>query len=181
MNDKALIQIALFAALIAALGLIPPIPFATGIPITAQSLGIMLAGLMLGPWRGGLAAALFLAVMTLGAPILAGGRGGLGVWLGPTAGFLVGYLIAPVVIGLLARAMKSLPVLLASLIAALIGGLVVVHLCGIIGFAWMTDRSFKDAALVMWVYMPGDIVKAVIAALVTQALVKALPHTVQTR
>ena len=41
MKDQALVQMALYAALVAALGLIPPVPFVTGIPITAQTLGVM--------------------------------------------------------------------------------------------------------------------------------------------
>ena len=77
-QDKTIAQIALYAALIAALGLLPKfnIPLAGGVPITAQSLGIMLAGVMLGPVRGALAVCLFLFVVALGAPLLAGGRGG---------------------------------------------------------------------------------------------------------
>lgn len=81
-QDKSLVQIALYAALIAAMGLIPPIPFVTGIPITVQTLGVMLAGVMLGPWRGALSMALFIFVVALGAPLLSGGRGGLGVFYG---------------------------------------------------------------------------------------------------
>lgn len=71
-------RIALFAALIAALGLVPQItiPFAGGVPITAQTLGLMLAGLILGPWRGALSVLVFLAVVALARrcwPVDAGG------------------------------------------------------------------------------------------------------------
>ena len=65
------------------LGLIPKfdLPFTAGVPITAQTLGVMLAGLVLGGRKGALAVLLFLFVVALGAPVLSGGRGGLGVFL----------------------------------------------------------------------------------------------------
>ncbi|WP_442757522.1 biotin transporter BioY, partial [Pseudomonas sp. PM2] len=85
-RERTLVQIALYAAIIAVLGLMPKfdIPLAGGVPITAQSMGIMLAGVMLGAWRGAAAVTLFLLVVALGAPLLAGGRGGLGVFFGPS-------------------------------------------------------------------------------------------------
>ena len=76
MTDRSLVQIAFYAAFIAVLGLVPKIDLGP-VPITAQSLGIMLAGVMLGPWRGALACVLFLFVLALGAPVLSGGRGGI--------------------------------------------------------------------------------------------------------
>ena len=82
--ERNLTMIALFAALIAALGLIPKFTLGFGVPITAQSLGVMLCGTVLGAWRGGLAALLFVALVALGLPLLAGGRGGLGVFASPT-------------------------------------------------------------------------------------------------
>ncbi len=176
LKDQQLILIALFAALIAALGLIPPVPFAFGLPITAQSLGIMLCGLLLGPWRGALAVALFLLVTTLGAPLLAGGRGGFAVWVSPTAGFLVGYLLAPLMIGWLFKRLRALPILPAALLSSVLGGILFLHLCGIIGFSLVTGRTLLDATLVMWVFWPGDLIKAVLAALVVQSVYKALPH-----
>ena len=61
MTTSSLVRVALFAALIAVLGLIPriDIPFAAGVPITAQTLGVMLAGLLLGPRLGAIAVLLF--------------------------------------------------------------------------------------------------------------------------
>ena len=80
--EKNLTHIALFAALIAVLGLVPKIDLASGVPITAQSLGVMLCGTVLGARRGALAVGLFLLVTLAGLPLLSGGRGGLGVLLG---------------------------------------------------------------------------------------------------
>ena len=89
--ERSLTHIALFAALIAVLGLVPKIDLASGVPITAQSLGVMLCGTVLGARRGALAVGLFLLVTLAGLPLLSGGRGGLGVLASPTVGYLIGF------------------------------------------------------------------------------------------
>ncbi|GAA0600307.1 biotin transporter BioY [Caenispirillum bisanense] len=168
-------RIALFAALIAALGLVPQItlPFAGGVPITAQTLGIMLAGLILGPWRGAAAVLVFLAVVAMGAPLLAGGRGGLGVFVGPTVGFLVGFPIAAIVIGLIWRAMPEGRPMLAGVTASVVGGILTLYAFGIPGLALVTDMPLTKAAMVMAAFIPGDILKALIAAAVNREVRRA--------
>src|SRR3954463_8239774 len=92
LTTRDMVHIALFAAIMAALGLLPPIPVGfIPVPITAQSMGVMLAGSILGAQRGALAILLFLALVAVGLPLLSGGRGGLGVFFGPTAGFLLSW------------------------------------------------------------------------------------------
>ena len=70
--------VALFAALLAAFGMIPKIDLPLGVPITAQTMGVMLAGCLLGASMGMQAMLLFLLAVALGLPLLSGGRGGLG-------------------------------------------------------------------------------------------------------
>ncbi|WP_404383017.1 biotin transporter BioY [Caenispirillum salinarum] len=169
-------RIALFAALIAALGLVPQVmlPFAGGVPITAQTLGLMLAGLILGPWRGAAAVLVFMAVVALGAPLLAGGRGGLGVFVGPTAGFLVGFPIATIVIGQVWRTLsRRMKPMVAGVLASLIGGVVVLYAFGVPGLALVTGMSLTQAAAVMVVFIPGDILKALVAAYVNREVRRA--------
>ena len=84
MKTRDLVYVALFAAIVAVLGLLPPVPVpGIPVPITAETLGVMLAGSVLGGRRGGLALLVFLAVVAVGAPVLSGGRGGIGVFYGP--------------------------------------------------------------------------------------------------
>ena len=99
--ERSLSHIALFAALIAVLGFVPQVMLPFGVPITAQSLGIMLCGTVLGAKRGALAVLLFLALVAVGLPLLSGGRGGLGVFASPTVGFLLGFPVAAFVAGLI--------------------------------------------------------------------------------
>lgn len=71
--EREIALIALFAALTAALGLMPPISLGFGVPITAQTLGVMLSGAVLGARRGALAMLLLLLLIALGLPLLSGG------------------------------------------------------------------------------------------------------------
>jgi biotin transport system substrate-specific component len=97
--EKNIAYVALFAALIAVLGLVPKIDLVAGVPITAQSLGVMLCGTVLGARRGALAVLLFVGLVAVGLPLLAGGRGGIGLFAGPSAGFLIGFPVAAFVAG----------------------------------------------------------------------------------
>ena len=175
--ETTVARIALFAALIAALGLIPQIalPVAGGVPITAQTLGVMLAGLILGPWRGALAVLAFIAVVALGAPLLAGGRGGLGVFAGPTVGFLVGWPVAAVAIGLIYRALARLGPMAAGAVASVGGGIVVLYAFGAAGLALVAEMTFWNAVAVTAVFVPGDVLKAVVAAFLNREVRRARP------
>ena len=80
-TSRDLALIATFTGVVAALGLVPALaPFGIPVPITAQSLGVMLAGAVIGARRGFLSLALFLVLVAVGLPLLSGGRGGLGVF-----------------------------------------------------------------------------------------------------
>ncbi|MDI4657019.1 biotin transporter BioY [Xanthobacter autotrophicus] len=172
MDTRTLVRIALIAALIAALGFVPPLymPLAAGVPITAQSLGVMLAGLLLGARAGAAAVALFVFVVLLGAPLLAGGRGGLGILAGPTAGFLIGYIAGAYVVGLLAERLK-LPAFASAFVACVVGGIGVVYLFGIPVLAAAAGIGLSKAVIGAAVFLPGDLIKAVGASvLVTTVL-----------
>ncbi|MEJ8476832.1 biotin transporter BioY [Roseibium algae] len=183
MNDRSLVQIAFYAALIAALGLLPKvaIPLMGGVPITAQTLGIMLAGVMLGPIRGALAVLLFLFLLALGAPILAGGRGGLGVFVSPSVGFLISWPIGAFVAGFIMNKTPGMSVLPAAAIAAAVGGVGVVYLFGIPGVALMADLPLAKAAIGSAVYIPGDLIKVAITAVVAQTVARGLPRALMSR
>ncbi|HEX2017619.1 MAG TPA: biotin transporter BioY, partial [Aurantimonas sp.] len=100
MATRDIVHIALFAALMAVLGAFPPLMIpALGIPITAQSMGPMLMGGILGAGRGGLSMLLFLTLVAIGLPLLSGGRGGLAPFVGPWSGFIYGWIAASIVIG----------------------------------------------------------------------------------
>lgn len=173
--ERTLTRIALFAALIAVLGLLPRLTLATGIPITAQSMGIMLAGTILGARNGALAVLLFLGLVALGLPLLAGGRGGLGVFVGPTVGYLIGFPLGAFVTGWIAARFANRMGFTAAFSGALVGGIGVVTLCGITGMTLILDMTPWQATLAAAVFVPGDVIKAALAALITFTLWRARP------
>uniref|UniRef100_UPI004047EE8D biotin transporter BioY n=1 Tax=Yoonia sp. TaxID=2212373 RepID=UPI004047EE8D len=179
--EKNVALIALFAAVIAALGLIPKITLGFGVPITAQTLGVMLCGTVLGARRGTLSVLLFLLLVAIGLPLLSGGRGGLGAFATPSAGFLLGWPIGAFVTGLIVEKWSGVPLGLVATVAAIIGSIVVMYIFGIAGLAIALDKSLSEAALLVLVFVPGDVIKAVIAGLLTAALFKARPASVLSR
>ena len=178
--ERSLSHIALFAALIAVLGLVPKIDLLAGVPITAQSLGIMLCGTVLGARRGALAVLLFLLLVAIGLPLLAGGRGGLGVFAGPSVGFLLGFPVAAFVAGWIVERWRA-DLGLAALAGSVLGGIGVLYAFGIPGMAVVLDKSLTEATLLMTPFLPGDALKAVIAALVTRGLAKMRPGALLSR
>jgi biotin transport system substrate-specific component len=178
--EKNVTYIALFAALIAVLGLVPQISLASGVPITAQSLGVMLCGTVLGSKRGGLAALLFVGLVALGLPLLSGGRGGLGVFAGPSVGFIVGFPVAAFLAGLVVEKTRA-TLGIAAFGGALIGGVVVLYLFGITGMALVLGKSWPAASLLVAAYIPGDLLKAGMAGFITHGLAKLRPQAVLSR
>lgn len=166
------VYVAVFAAMIAAMGLVPPITLGViPVPITLQTLGVMLAGAMLGPWRGALASLIVVVLSVAGLPLLAGGRGGLGVLLGPTGGYLVGWFFGSLVIGALFKywviRLQSKPLqLVAGLASTILGGIVVIYLFGVPWTAVVTGLDLKTSLVGSFAFLPGDLLKAVVATLV---------------
>jgi biotin transport system substrate-specific component len=173
--ERSITLIALFAALIAALGLIPTIMLGFGVPITAQTLGVMLCGTILGASRGAGAVLLFMVLVAVGFPLLAGGRGGLGAFAAPTSGFLIGWPFAAFVTGWIVERVRGAPVAVIASGASIIGGIGVTYAFGIAGLMIALDKSISEAAMLVVVFIPGDIVKAGIAGVLTAALAHARP------
>ena len=176
MKTKDIVLVALFAALIVVLSLIPPIPVpVVPVPLTLQTLGVMLAGLMLGPRMGALAVLVYVGLALLGLPVLPGGRAGLAVLAGPTAGFLLGMIPGAAVTGWLAgppvAAAPSRGVgrqIARCWLAAAVGSMAVVYLVGIPWMAAVAGMDMAKASWAMLVFVPGDLVKALLAAVIAQ-------------
>lgn len=172
-------------ALMAVLGMVPPIAVAgVPAPIVLQNIVVILAGLILGPWRGAASQLLFVGLVALGLPLLTGGRGGLGVFAGPSVGFILVWPIAAAVVGLIfwaltgrvRRGLSTGRIAVAATVAALIGGIAVVYAGGIAGFVLNAGMEVGAALLSMGAFLPGDTIKAVVAVLLVVGLWKAYPR-----
>lgn len=173
-EGRDIARIAVFAALIVALGLVGPIPGPVGVPITAQTLGVMLAGAVLG-WRNAAVAVLVVVVLTaVGLPVLAGGRGGLGVFVGPTAGYVLGWIPGAAVAGLIAHAGRRFAWWRVA-IGAVVGGIGVIYACGVPVQALVMGLPLGETLIASAVFLPGDLIKATLATILAVALHRAYP------
>lgn len=166
-----------FAAFIAVLGIFPGLYVAgAAVPVVLQNTGPLLAGSILGARRAGASVLLFLVLVLLGLPLLSGGRGGLAGFAGPGGGFLLGWLVSAVVVGLVVAAFRrrpNVPILLLANLAGVLGDYVI----GIPYWGVMTGDLPSAAAQSLW-FVPGDAVKLVLVSLIAAAVHRAVPRTV---
>lgn len=130
------------------------------VPISGQTLGVLLVAAILGPRRGAAAVAMYLFEGAIGLPVFAGGRAGLIVLMGPTGGYLVGFMAAALVVGSLARlGMDRRP---STTFVAMIAGSAVIYGFGVV---WLAQFTGWSAVLQFGVYpfLFGDLLKAAIA------------------
>lgn len=144
---------AVFCAALTALGgaISFPLPFSP-VPVTLQTLFVVLAGVMLGPIWGPASMLLYLTAGISGMPVFAGGAAGPGVLLGPTGGYLAGFVVGAWTAGLLARPGSSWVRLGTALLAAH----AVVLLFGVTQLKIYTGNDLGTAiALGVTPFLPG--------------------------
>jgi len=131
------------------------------VPVTGQTFGVLLVGALLGGRRGALAVLCYLAQGAAGLPVLAGGAGGAARMLGPTGGYLLGFVLAAFVTGWLCehgwdRRLRT------SLIAMFIGNVCIY----VIGLPWLANFVGWERVLGVGLlpFIPGDLLKIVLAA-----------------
>lgn len=157
---------ALFAAL-TALGAFVAIPIGP-VPIVLQNLFVMLAGLLLGRRWGLASVGLYLLAGFCGLPVFAGGSAGIGRLVGPTGGYLIGYLPAVYVIGRLTEQTNHQ---LVRDVAAMVLGTALLYACGISWLKVVTGLSWaKTLAVGMLPFLIGDALKIAAAAVIARAL-----------
>ena len=159
-----LARAALFAALTGAFAYVSfPNPVSPA-PVTLQVLGVFLSGIFLGPLWGGVACGLYLLAGALGAPIFAGGAAGIGVLVGPTAGYLLSYPVAAAVIGGVVHggrtAVEPGTVGPGRLVVGLALGTGVIYAIGVAGMMIVQNLGPVEAFLVgAAVFIPAEVVK----------------------
>ena len=131
------------------------------VPVTGQTLVVLLIGMTYGPRLGGITLAAYLFEGALGLPVFAGGAAGVAVLMGPTAGYLFGFLLAAIAMGYLAE--RGLGRTVVSTIAAMVIGNCVIYLCGALWLANFIGFGQAIAAGVL-PFLYGDALKLVVAA-----------------
>lgn len=179
--ERTLAYVALFAALIAALGYLPRIDLIAGVPITFQSLGVMLAGTVLGARKGALAVLVFLALIALGLPFLSGGANLWSVLYTPRIGYVIAFPIAAFVTGWLTERLTKLPVSFAAALAAIVGGMIVLYAIGIPVASHMNGVTLREGIIASMAFVPGDLIKALVTGIVTGQLARMRPGSLLSR
>ncbi|WP_129669553.1 biotin transporter BioY [Phytoactinopolyspora endophytica] len=168
-------RVAVFAALIAVLGMPGQFHlFGNSVPITLQTLGVLLAGAILGAWRGALTVMLFLGLVATGLPLLAGGRGGLGVFAGPSVGYLAAWVVGAFVVGWLVERGGRRPGMHWVLAGCLIGSTLILVI-GVPVQSLVTGVPLGETVTLSLVFVPGDAMKSVAAAAVVVGAQRAYP------
>lgn len=164
---RDVVLIVLGALLVAALAQVEiPLPF-TPVPITGQTFGVLLVGAALGSKRGAASLASYLALGMFGLPFFAGGAHGLKIVLGATGGYLIGFVLAAYVIGLLAE--RGLERSVRTSLLPFLVGTAIIYVCGV---AWLTvilGSLSKAVTAGLLPFLVGDAIKLVAAALALPA------------
>ncbi|MBJ6364075.1 biotin transporter BioY [Paenibacillus sp. GCM10012307] len=180
---RSIVYTALFSALFIVMSAIKlPLGFSP-VPITLQNLALMLAGAFLGA-RYGFLSILFVCILTaLGLPLL-GGEGGLAVVFGATGGFIWMFPLCALTVGYFSRKVLSSSALgrnkklrlLALFAVFMIFGSLLSYVGGVPWLAYAANLSIaKSLTVGMYPFLPGDLIKAAVAAIVTSALYAYMP------
>ena len=147
----------------------------TPVPITLQTFAVLLVGAGLGALMGTASLALYLLVGMMGAPVYAGGEGGWEWVKGATGGYLVGFVVAAGVVGLLAE--KRLDRRVSTAVTALLTGNVIVYLFGLAWLAHVGGYSWqKTLELGLYPFVVGDLLKLYLAGALLPAAWRLVAH-----
>lgn len=143
-----------------------PLPF-TPVPITGQTFGVLLVGAALGSRRGAASLAAYLVLGTIGFPFFAGGAQGISVLLGATGGYLIGFVMAAYVIGLLAE--RGMERNIRTSLVPFLFGTILIYLCGVTWLAVVLGSFTRALAAGLLPFLLGDAIKLIAASLVLPA------------
>ncbi len=175
-----LVLIALFAAITAVLSQIA-IPMPTGVPVTLQTFAVALCGYFLGAGKGAAALGVYLLIGAVGVPVYSGFKGGFQVLLGPTGGFIFGFIAMAFLCGLSFRKAAGTKLSPVLRIAMGVAGVAACHLLGTLQYMIVTNVNPEKAGidfitsflLVSAPYLIKDIISVVAAYLISIPLIKA--------
>ena len=172
-----LLPLLLGVGLIVLCARLPALPLGP-VPVTLQSFAVILAGAVLGPWRGAVAVLLYLGLGLAGAPVFSGGAAGVAVLQGASAGYLLAFpLLALFGGGLVWRVMPagSTPRPLWLFACGLAGSVLVLHPLGIAGLVRALEITPLQALSIDLRYWPGDVLKNALMAVLASAVHRRWP------
>lgn len=176
MNQKFSVQelttMALLAALLCVSSYISiQLPF-SAVPITAQTLIVNLIALLLKPKKAGITVGIWILLGLVGLPVFSGGKGGFGVLAGPTGGYIIGYLVAVMIIALI-RGNRNKAI--RNMISTIAVGIPVIYVIGVPWLKVVAGLDWKAAVITgLLPFIAGDIIKAVASVYIAKPLYKVV-------
>ena len=136
------------------------------VPITLQTLFVCLSGALLGSYFGAISQVIYVLLGVIGLPVFAGGTAGPGILLGPSGGYLLGFIAGAYLIGRLLEGKKEPGIV--WIIFSFLAGTIVLDALGMLQLALVARLSLAKAFLAgVAPFLPGDLLKIVVAALIT--------------
>lgn len=169
----SIVLCALFAAIVAILSQIA-IPMPTGVPVTLQTFAVALCGYFLYTIKGTISIAVYIAIGAVGAPVFSGFKGGFASLIGPTGGFIFGFLAMAALCGI---SFKKAPLKFQIPLRIAFGllGLAACHICGFVQYALVAGKDLLTSFLLVSApYLIKDIVSVVLAYFAALAISKPL-------
>ncbi len=165
LRDLTLIVLgSLFVAVLAQVKI--PLPF-TPVPLTGQTFAVLLTAAALGSKRGAASMAFYIALGTFGLPVFAGGASGMSYLSGATLGYLVGFVVAAFIVGLLAE--RGLERNVRTSIIPFLIGTIIIYACGVTWLAIILGSFSKAVTAGLVPFLIGDAIKLIAAALALPA------------
>lgn len=163
LSTRGMIYASMFGAL-TAIGALISIPLQP-VPVTLQTLFLYLAGSLLGGSLGALSQVLYVILGVIGLPVFSGGKAGLGVFLGPTGGYLIGFIAGAFVTGKIIE-VREKPGLV-WIVLAMLAGTAAVYTLGVLQLVLIGKLSVGKAATVgVLPFLPGDVLKIAAASVI---------------
>jgi len=153
------------------------------VPVTGQTLDVLLAGVVLGRWWGGISLAIYAGFGAAGVPWFAGWSGGLGYLAGPTGGYIIGFILAALFLGHFTDTYVRPKRFLSMLGLMLFANFFLIYIPGILQLGlWLNLVKGEPVAFTTLLgmaavpFIGGDIVKAVIAAIIAKGITPKLTY-----
>lgn len=169
-KTQKLTHCALFSALLC---ICAPIAIPIGpVSVTLSLFAVMLTGIMLCINESIFATVVYILLGTFGLPVFSGAKGGFGIIIGPTGGYIWSYILAVIIIGAICSIkFKSKKTQTAAAFLSCILGTAVCYLCGTLQYSSVTSTQFaKSLSVCVVPFIPFDIIKAVCATAIAAAL-----------
>ncbi len=149
----------------------------TPVPITGQTFAVLLVGVLLGRWWGGISLAIYVIMGAAGVPWFAGARGGYSAIIGPSGGYLIGFIFAALFVGHFTDKYIRARSFLSLLLLMLFANFILIYIPGLIQLGiWL--RLIKGTSATVWQllsmgaipFIVGDIIKIVAAATLAKGI-----------